>query len=132
MSVPRFWREIPQRYNLRASQCGVCEAVHYPPRTVCPVCRRASINKMRDMKLAGTGKILEWTRVHKAAPGYEKQVPYILALIQTPEGPLVTGQIVDHDGAEVPNDADVKAVFRRLGEDGDAGVIYYGMKWVLA
>ncbi len=131
MSVPRFWREIPQRYNLRASKCSVCEAVHYPPRSVCPECRRASIDKMQDVKLAGVGTILEWTRVHKAAPGYEKQVPYALALIQTPEGPVVTGQIVDHDGREVKAGAAVKAVFRRLGEDGDAGVIYYGMKWVL-
>lgn len=132
MTVPRFWREIPQRYNLRASRCGACEAIHYPPRTVCPECRRASIGNMEDVKLSGRGTILEWTRVHKAAPGYEAQVPYTLALIRTEEGPVVTGQVVGHDGREVTTDTPVRAVFRRLGEDGDAGVIYYGMKWVLA
>ncbi len=132
MTVPRFWREIPQRYNLQASKCGACDAIHYPPRTVCPECRRASIGNLEEVKLSGRGTVLESTRVHKAAPGYEAQVPYTLALIQTEEGPVITGQVVDHDGRAVSAGDDVRAVFRRLGEDGDAGVIYYGTKWVLA
>jgi hypothetical protein len=127
MSVPRFWREIPQRYNLQASRCEVCAAIHFPPREVCPTCRRASIGKMRPVKLSGRGTVLEWTRVHKSAPGYEMQVPYLLALVQTEEGPVVTGQVVD--SAAVQRGDSVQAVFRRLGQDGDAGVIYYGTKW---
>ena len=95
MSVPRFWREIPQRYNLQASKCGVCSSMHFPPREVCPTCRRASIGKMASVNLSGRGTILEWTRVHKPAPGYELQVPYVVALVQTVEGPIITGQVVD-------------------------------------
>lgn len=129
MSVPRFWREIPQRYNLQASHCTVCDAMHFPPREVCPTCRRASLGKMQRRNLSGKGTILEWTRVHKAAPGYEHQVPYIVALIQTDEGPLLTGQVVDSHPDSVQTGASVKSVFRRIGEDGDAGVIHYGTKW---
>ena len=131
MSVPRFWREIPQRYNLQASHCSVCDAMHFPPRDVCPTCRRASLGKMARRNLSGKGTVLEWTRVHRAAPGYENQVPYIVALIETAEGPLLTGQIVDAAG-DIESGAAVMAVFRRLGEDGDAGVIHYGTKWRLA
>jgi uncharacterized OB-fold protein len=127
MSVPRFWREIPQRYNLQANRCEVCAAIHFPPREVCPTCRRASIGKLRPVKLSGRGTVLEWTRVHKSAPGYEMQVPYLLALVQTEEGPVVTGQVVDSPGVAAGDR--VQAVFRRLGQDGDAGVIYYGTKW---
>jgi uncharacterized protein len=132
MSVPRFWREIPQRYNLQASQCGSCQAMYFPPREICPKCRRASIGKMAMRKLSGRGTIAEWTRLHKPAPGYEMQVPYVVALIQTEEGPILTGQIVDSDPAGIRHGASVQAVFRRLGQDGDAGVIYYGTKWQLA
>ncbi|MCA1811966.1 MAG: Zn-ribbon domain-containing OB-fold protein [Halobacteriales archaeon] len=127
MSVPRFWREIPQRYNLQASRCTVCSAIHFPPREVCPTCRRASIGKIEAVKLSGRGTVLEWTRVHKSAPGYEMQVPYLLALVQTEEGPVVTGQVVDSSSVQAGDR--VQAVFRRLGQDGDAGVIYYGTKW---
>lgn len=129
MSVPRFWREIPERYNLQASQCGTCKAIHFPPREVCPTCRRASIGKMAAVKLSGRGTILEWTRVHKAAPGYTMQVPYVVALIRSEEGPTITGQVVDSDAAAIRAGAPVRAVFRRLGQDGDDGVIYYGTKW---
>jgi len=131
MSVPRFWREIPERYTLRASRCGVCAGIHFPPREVCPKCRRLSIGKMEAVKLSGRGRILEWTRVHKPAPGYEMQVPYVLALVQTEEGPVVTGQVVDSAAEAVREGAPVKAVFRRLGADGDRGVIYYGTKWTV-
>lgn len=131
MSVPRYWREIPHRYNLQASVCGSCDGVHFPPREVCPTCRRESLGKMASKVLAGRGTVLEWTRVHKAAPGYEHQVPYIVALIETEEGPVLTGQIVD-SGRPPATGGSVRAVFRRIGEDGDAGVIHYGTKWVLA
>jgi len=127
MSVPRFWREIPQRYNLQASQCEVCSAIHFPPREVCPTCRRASIGHIHPVKLSGRGTVLEWTRVHKSAPGYEMQVPYLIALVQTEEGPVVTGQVVDAPEVQVGDT--LQAVFRRLGQDGEAGVIYYGTKW---
>ena len=129
MSVPRFWREIPERYNLQASKCGACQAIHFPPREVCPTCRRASIGKMTPIKLSGQGAILEWTRVHKPAPGYHMQVPYVVALVKTVEGPVITGQIVDSEASAIAAGAQVRSVFRRLGQDGDDGVIYYGTKW---
>jgi len=129
MTVPRFWREIPQRYNLQASKCGNCLAIHFPPREVCPTCRRASIGKMTMVNLSGRGTVLECTRVHKPAPGFELQVPYFVALVQTEEGPVVTGQVVDSDPKAIVAGTRVKAVFRRLGQDGEAGVIYYGTKW---
>lgn len=129
MTVPRFWREIPQRYNLQASKCAQCEGIHFPPREVCPTCRRASIGRMTMVNLSGKGRILEVTRVHKPAPGYELQVPYHVALVQTVEGPVVTGQVVDSPADAVVPGAEVRGVFRKLGQDGDAGVIYYGTKW---
>jgi uncharacterized protein len=132
VSVPRFWREIPERYTLRANRCGQCERVYFPPREVCPTCRRASIGRMAHLKLSGRGTILEWTRVHKAAPGYELQVPYVVALVRTEEGPVVTGQVVDSAPDAIREGAAVRMVFRRLGADGDRGVIYYGTKWTVA
>ncbi len=129
MSVPRFWREIPQRYNLQATRCSHCDTTHFPPRSICPECRRASIGKIEDVQLSGVGTILEWTRVHKAAPGYEAQVPYVVALIQTREGPIVFGQVVDSADTTIATGATVQSVFRRIGEDGAAGVIHYGTKW---
>lgn len=130
MTVPRFWREIPQRYNLQASQCGYCQQIHYPPRAICPMCRRLSIGKMQTVRLSGRAKVVEATRIHRPAHGYERQVPYILALVETEEGPVLTAQVVETTEIPPPGTL-LKAVFRRLGEDGPAGVIHYGTKWAL-
>ncbi|MDD1653885.1 MAG: zinc ribbon domain-containing protein, partial [Methanomicrobiales archaeon] len=33
MSVARFWRKIPQRYNLIGTRCETCGTYFFPPRT---------------------------------------------------------------------------------------------------
>ncbi|MFG1530705.1 MAG: zinc ribbon domain-containing protein, partial [Thermoplasmata archaeon] len=60
MSIARFWRATPQRYNLGASKCTVCQQVYFPPRTVCPNCthHRESIGKMQPLQLSGEGEVI--------------------------------------------------------------------------
>ncbi len=131
MSVARFWRETPRRYNLGGSRCTACGTVYFPTRPVCPECthHRQSIEKMVDFQLSGSGEILSFTIVHEAAEGFEMQVPYVLALVKTDEGPVLTGQVVDLDPGEVRIGLRVHATFRKLREEGKAGVIHYGYKF---
>jgi hypothetical protein len=126
MSVPRFWREIPSRYNLIGSKCGNCNKIMFPPRFVCPYCRRTG--KLEPYKLSRKGKIISYTTIYSAADGFEDQVPYVLAIIELEDGPRITTQITDCDPSEVKIGDEVEMVFRRMGQDGDDGVIYYGYK----
>lgn len=131
MSIARFWRETPRRYNLGGSKCSNCGTVYFPPRVVCPQCthHRQSIEKMVPFQLSGEGEVFSFTVVHEAAEGFEMQVPYVLALVQTREGPVLTGQIVDIEPDEVRIGLRVHATFRKLREEGKAGVIHYGYKF---
>jgi uncharacterized protein len=131
MSIARFWRETPRRYNLGGSKCTACSTVYFPPRSVCPHCthHRQSIEKMVPFQLSGSGEVLSYTVVHEAAEGFEMQVPYVLALVKTDEGPVLTGQVVDVDPHAVPIGLRVHATFRKLREEGRAGVIHYGYKF---
>jgi hypothetical protein len=129
MSVPRFWREIPHRYSLVGKRCAQCGQVYFPPRDVCPKCRRDSIGKMEDYKLNGTGKILTYTVIHTAPLEFVKQQPYPMAIIELDEGPRLTAQLVDIEPADIRIGLRVKAVFRKIKEDGSKGVIYYGYKF---
>jgi uncharacterized protein len=131
MSIARFWRETPRRYNLGGSKCTTCGTVYFPPRAVCPVCtsHRQSIEKMVPFPLSGEGTVLSYTVVHDAAEGFEMQVPYVVALVKTDEGPVLTGQVVDVDPASVAIGLKVRATFRKLREEGRAGVIHYGYKF---
>ncbi len=134
MSIARFWRETPQRYNLGGARCPRCHTVYFPPRSVCPACaqHRQTLGHLEPFQLSGEGSVVSYTVVHDAAEGFEMQVPYILAIVRTVEGPQLTGQVVDVDPNEVAIGMRVRATFRKLREEGKAGVIHYGYKFAPA
>ncbi len=134
MSIARFWRETPRRYNLGGSKCTACGTVYFPPRPVCPTCahHRQSIERMVPFQLSGEGEVFSYTVVHDAAEGFEMQVPYVVALVKTKEGPVLTGQVVDIDPQTIAIGLKVRATFRKLREEGKAGVIHYGYKFAPA
>lgn len=126
MAVPRFWREIPNRYNLVGARCGNCNKVLFPPRYICPYCRR--MGKLEPYRLKRRGKVLTYTVVHAAANGFEDQAPYVLAIVELEDGPRLTAQVTDCNTDEIKIGDKVEIVFRRMGEEGQDGIIYYGFK----
>ncbi len=125
--LPRFWRKIKQRYNLIATKCENCGTYYYPPRNLCPKCRRKS--KMVEVRLSGKGEVLSYSVVHDVPENMKEQKPYVVALIKLDEGPVITSQLVC-EPREVRRGMKVKAAFRRCGEEGEAGIIYYCTKFI--
>ena len=128
-SVSRFWREIPQRYNLIGIKCENCHKVYFPQVDICPHCRRSSLGKMQLIKLKGEGKVITYTIIHVAPEGFEGQAPYAMAIIELDEGPRITAQIIDCDVDKVEIGMKVKSTFRKIRQDGKSGAIYYGYKF---
>jgi len=129
MSVARFWRKIPQRYNLIGTRCTTCGKHFFPPRSFCPDCRRSG--NIVEHQFKGTGTVVTHTIIRTASDQFEDLTPYPLAIIELDEGPRMTAQIVCSP-EEVKNGMRVKPVFRRIATDGTSGVIYYGTKYVPA
>ncbi len=129
MAIARFWRENQSRYNMQGRKCGSCEEVYFPPRDLCPKCRRGSIGKMEKLKLSGKGKVVSYTIVHDGLPEFQMQVPYTMAIIELEEGPKITGQIVDANPDNIKIGTEVESVFRKLGQEGECGIIHYGYKF---
>jgi len=129
MAIPRFWREIPSRYNLIGSKCGNCGTLDFPPRVVCPRCGRRSVGKMERMKLGGRGKVVSYSIIHDAPRAFDMMKPYVLAIVEMDEGVRLTSTIIDCDPGEVKIGMPVESAFRKLGEEGEAGVIHYGYKF---
>ena len=127
MSVASLWRHISTRYNLVGTYCATCGEYYFPPRTVCPDCRRDG--KIEEYPFKGTGKVVAHTVIHAVSERHSGQVPYVLAIIELDEGPRLTGQIVNVKLDDVKIGMEVKPVFRKLGEDGEKGIIYYGTKF---
>ena len=129
MAGARFWREKASRYNGLGSKCGVCNKVFFPPRVVCDNCGRKSITQMKPLQLKGHGTVHTFSVVHEPPRGFETQIPYIVGLIEMDEGVKLTAQIVDVEPKDVHIGMRVKDVFRKVREDGPAGVIHYSYKF---
>jgi len=132
MAVARFWRNQDQRYNLMGSECEICGRKFFPDKTMCPVCHRKSIGKMKSFRFSGNGTIESYTMVHVGMPQFKSQVPYILAYIALDEGDHVLGQLVDCVISEVSIGMKVEMVFRKISQEGKSGTIQYGYKFRLS
>ena len=121
------WRLAKHRYELVGTRCtnAACGRLDFPPRSVCISCDGAQLEKY---KFSGEGMILSYTIIHTAPEGFEKQTPYAIALVQLSEGPVVSAHVVG-DTSKIAINKKVRMVFRKLYEDGRAGVISYGFKF---
>lgn len=123
----RNWREIPQRYRLEAAKCNGCGFVAFPPRVVCPACGG---REFVPAKLVGAGKLLTYTIIRVPPQPFEDQAPYAVGIAKLDDGVNLTAQVVDCDFAGLKVGMRVRLEFRKLSEEGAAGVIYYGYKFV--
>ncbi len=129
-SVARAWREFPGKYNLEGTKCGNCNTIFFPRRDFCPKCRREGIGKMEKYKVAREGEVFSFSIIHEAPECNSFMKPYAVALVKTTDGVVIAGQLVDVDLETISIGMPVRAVLRKLDEDGVAGVIHYGFKFV--
>ncbi|MEM2584127.1 MAG: Zn-ribbon domain-containing OB-fold protein [Thermoproteota archaeon] len=125
--VPRHWRSMKERYRLLGTYCENCKGSFFPPRKICPRCRRKG--KTRQVEFSGRGRVFSYTVINVGSKTFESYAPYIIGLVELEEGPRVMSQIVDCKPEEVYIGMEVEACFRKLFEQGDGGIISYGFKF---
>ena len=128
MIVPRYTREIPQRYRLEANKCEKCGYIAFPPRIICPECKH---KKFSSVNLKPEGTILTFTIIHVAADNFATQTPFAVGIIETDDGARLTTQIVDCKPDEVEIGKRVKLMLRLVQKEGHAGILQYGYKAIL-
>jgi hypothetical protein len=123
----RYWREIPQRYRLEAGKCLNCGYIAFPPRLVCPRCQS---RKFETIILPDTGKILTYTIIRVPPHPFADQAPYAVGIVELEDHVRLMGQIVDCPFEDLKIGKRMKIEFRKVYQEGEAGVIYYGYKFV--
>jgi uncharacterized OB-fold protein len=129
MITARYHREIPQRYRLEAGKCSSCGHISFPPRLVCPKCKA---KKFETINLSDEGTLVTFTVVRVASDKFSKETPFPVGIIELNDGVRVTAQIADADIDELRIGQKLKLVFRKVQEDGKAGILCYGYKAVAA
>jgi uncharacterized OB-fold protein len=132
VSIPMYWRTIPQRYLLVGFKCKKCGSVNFPPKGVCKYCSGSS--EFEEVRLSGKGKVHTFVLISAggAPPEFAEQEKaggqYPVAIVQLEEGPKVIGQVADINPKDVKIDMPVTTELRKIYTE--EGVIRYGFKFV--
>jgi uncharacterized OB-fold protein len=127
MSSPRAWRHYPQRYRYEAAVCVKCGKWHFPPRLVCDVCKA---REFETRAMRRSGKIVTHTTIRVPPSPFADQAPFAVAVVEMDDGPRITCQVTDLAPGQLAVGQRVKLEFRKISDEGAAGIINYGYKAV--
>ena len=113
-----FWSAAAQR-RLAMPRCRDCEAFTFPPR---PSCGECGSEKLKWTDLSGRGRVYSFTVIRQVVGGpavkaFERDIPYVVALIDLDEGPRITSNIIGCPVETVKIDMPVEVVFEQASTD---------------
>jgi uncharacterized protein len=104
-----FWDAI-QRRELLLQRCMECGTWQHYPREMCATCWSDRLEWATPGRL---GVVWSYTVIHRAGhPAWADQTPYVVAIVELPEGPRLVANIVDAAGADIRVGMPVELVVR--------------------
>jgi len=125
-SVSRVWREQKYKYRLLGGECKGCGTRFYPYRRHCYICGSEDV---KIIELPRKGRLITYTIIYSPPSDFHLQQPYIVGIVELDDGTRVLAQVTDIHPEEVKNGLRVEAVFRKYREQGEDGIIEYGIKF---
>ena len=108
-----FW-EATRRRELHLQHCRDCSHVWYPAGTNCPKCLSTNFEWSA---ISGRGTVWSFIVYHHCwHRGFEKDIPYNVAMIQLEGGPIVISNIVDVQNDSIKVGMPVNVVFEPATE----------------
>jgi uncharacterized OB-fold protein len=109
-----YW-EGAGRGELVLQRCGDCGVVQHRPRGLCVSCLSDAIE---HFVASGLGRVHTFSIVRQnQMPAFREAVPYVVAYVETDEGPQILSNIVGCDPESVEIGMRVKADFVRTGDE---------------
>jgi uncharacterized OB-fold protein len=111
----RFFWAGADAGELRIQRCGSCGVLRHPPGPMCPRCHGTS----HDYVVAsGRGEVFSYV-VHHHPPVPGRTAPFVVAVVQLPEGVRIAGNVLGVPPEQVQIGMPVEVVFERA----DAGLV---------
>ncbi|MEM4718278.1 MAG: Zn-ribbon domain-containing OB-fold protein [Desulfurococcaceae archaeon] len=126
--IPSSWRTRIHRYRLIATKCMNCHRTMYPPSSMCRYC---GSNQVEEIELINEkAKLLTWTIIYSVMDGFENKKPVILGILETLESKArILAPLTDILKEELEPGIIMEPVLRRINEEGEHGLIYYGIAY---
>ena len=109
-----FWDGC-RKHELRFQKCKECGHIRWPPSIICPKCHSMA-HEMITAK--GTGKIFTFAVYHQAYhPAFEKELPYVVAIVELEEGVRLLSNIVGCSHKQVMCEMPVEVIWEDVTEE---------------
>lgn len=109
-----FW-DAAHRHELSVQACADCGHMFTPPGPVCPECLG---DKLQWKTVSGRGVVESWVVFHQQYfKGFEKDLPYNVAMIRLDEGPFLFTNILEIDNGDLRRGLQVEVVFEQATEE---------------
>ncbi|MGP4102008.1 bifunctional MaoC family dehydratase N-terminal/OB-fold nucleic acid binding domain-containing protein [Nonomuraea sp. KM90] len=106
-----FWEGV-KRGELRIQTCADCGELRHPPGPLCPHCRSA--NRAHTVA-SGTGTLYSYV-VHHHPPVPGRETPFVVGVVELPEGVRVVGNVVDCPVEEVEIGMPLRVTYRAMDD----------------
>ena len=100
-----FWDNVAKG-DFKVRRCAGCGTWQFPPLTLCRQCLSSDV---RWEEASGKGTLWSWIRIHKPYfKDFADEVPYLVAMVELQEGPLMVSSILDADASDLKCGAEVE------------------------
>lgn len=106
-----FW-DYCAKHELRMQYCKDCSEWIWYPKAWCPSCGKRSGMEWR--LISGTGKVYSFTVIRQVvdnSPAFNKDLPFVVGLIELDEGPRIYSNVTGAKPEEVSISDDVTVYF---------------------
>lgn len=107
-----FWEGVAAG-ELRIQKCADCGELRHPPGPVCPSCRSAA---RTFVTASGEGEVYSYV-VHHNPPVPGHRTPFVVAVVELPEGVRIVGNVVDCDASRVGIGMPVRLTYRQMDDE---------------
>jgi len=107
-----YWAGVHEG-ELRIQKCADCGTLRHPPGPMCQACH--SVDRTY-VAAAGRGEVYSYV-VHHHPPVPGRTPPFVVAVVELPEGVRVVGNVIDCDPAEVRIGMPVELTFQKMDDE---------------
>ena len=115
----------PEHEGLIGNHCPVCDLTFFPKREFCARCTRSLES---EVLMGRKGKLVAFSKVHRAPPFAMIEAPYVLGEVDTGQGVKIVA-VVKAPVEELSIGMDIDLVLEKFKEDDEGNdlIVYFGM-----
>ncbi len=103
-----FW-DAAKEHRLVLKKCSTCGNIDHPPYLYCTACQA---DEHEWIEASGKGTLYAYAVNHFGVPfPFWDDMPYVLAMVDLPEGPRMISNIVECDIEKLANGMELEVVF---------------------